>query len=141
MIAAAQTVLAAQGCELARYALGPQGERVDGERAIHEQVAQPALPALTPGDVNVDLYALKPLSDWNATGALDWDQTIARELRRAGKPVVLCVNKTEKEANRILEDIGLEVAASAGAAWIGLWRKFAISRPGGIPACGLRTIA
>ena len=35
------------------------------------------------------------------TGPLDWDQAIARELRQAAKAVVLAVNKTEKEANRL----------------------------------------
>jgi GTP-binding protein len=35
------------------------------------------------------------------TGPLDWDEHIARELLRSGKPVVLGVNKTEKEMNRI----------------------------------------
>lgn len=35
------------------------------------------------------------------TGPLDWDLAIARELRQASKVVVLGVNKTEKEANRV----------------------------------------
>ena len=34
------------------------------------------------------------------TGPLDWDESIARELRKADKPVVLAVNKTEKDATR-----------------------------------------
>jgi GTP-binding protein len=34
-------------------------------------------------------------------GPMAWDQSIARDLRRKGKPVVLCVNKLEKEADQL----------------------------------------
>jgi GTP-binding protein len=35
------------------------------------------------------------------TGPLDWDKSIARDLLRSEKPVVLAVNKTEKESTRL----------------------------------------
>lgn len=35
------------------------------------------------------------------TGPLDWDQSIARDLRKSGKFVILAVNKTEKESARL----------------------------------------
>jgi GTP-binding protein len=34
-------------------------------------------------------------------GPMAWDESIAKDLRKAGKSVVLCVNKIEKEAENM----------------------------------------
>lgn len=68
----------------------PFGETVSD---FDDAVTQIARDAIAEADVVVLLVD-------GQTGPLDWDQAIARELRRAGKPVVLAVNKTEKEAVR-----------------------------------------
>jgi len=69
----------------------PFGETVSDFDA---QVTQIARDAIAAADVVVFLVD-------GQTGPLDWDEHIARELHRSGKPVVLGVNKTEKEVNRI----------------------------------------
>ncbi len=68
----------------------PFGESVSD---FDEQVTQIARDAIVAADVILFLVD-------GQTGPLDWDDHIARELRRSGKPVVLAVNKTEKEASR-----------------------------------------
>ncbi|MDD5718830.1 MAG: ribosome biogenesis GTPase Der [Candidatus Krumholzibacteria bacterium] len=69
----------------------PYGEAVT---EFDEQVTQIAREAIAQADVVLFLVD-------GQTGPLDWDAAIAEDLRKAGKPVVLAVNKTEKEANRI----------------------------------------
>ena len=69
----------------------PFGETVSD---FDEAVTQIARDAIIEADVVLFLVD-------GQTGPLDWDQSIARDLRRSGKPVVLAVNKTEKEASRL----------------------------------------
>jgi GTP-binding protein len=69
----------------------PFGESVSD---FDEAVTQIARDAIIEADVVVFMVD-------GQTGPLDWDQSIARDLLRSGKPVVLAVNKTEKEVNRI----------------------------------------
>jgi len=69
----------------------PFGETVSD---FDEPVTQIARDAIAAADVILFLVD-------GQTGPLDWDDHIARELRRSGKPVVLAVNKTEKEASRL----------------------------------------
>ncbi len=69
----------------------PFGETVSD---FDEPVTQIARDAIAAADVILFLVD-------GQTGPLDWDHHIARELRRSGKPVVLAVNKTEKEASRL----------------------------------------
>ncbi|MBD3221575.1 ribosome biogenesis GTPase Der [bacterium] len=69
----------------------PYGETVSD---FDEAVTQIARDAIAEADVVLFLVD-------GQTGPLDWDQTIARDLHRSGKPVVLAVNKTEKESARI----------------------------------------
>ena len=69
----------------------PFGETVSD---FDEAVTQIARQAIAEADVVLFLCD-------GQTGPLDWDEAIARDLRKSGKPVVLAVNKTEKEANRI----------------------------------------
>ena len=38
-------------------------------------------------------------------GPMAWDQSIARDLRKKGKPTVLCVNKLEKDRGEAFPDI------------------------------------
>jgi len=64
----------------------PFGESVS---EFDEQVTQIARDAIAAADVVVLLVD-------GQVGPMGWDETIARELRRTGKPVVLAVNKTEK---------------------------------------------
>jgi GTPase len=69
----------------------PFGETVS---EFDAQVTHIAREAIATSDVVIFLVD-------GQTGPLDWDVAIARDLRQASKPVVLAVNKTEKEANRI----------------------------------------
>jgi GTP-binding protein len=69
----------------------PFGESVSDFDAQVTEIAREAIAA-----ADVVLFLVD-----GQTGPLDWDEHIARELRRSGKPVVLAVNKTEKEANRL----------------------------------------
>ncbi|HOX26360.1 MAG TPA: ribosome biogenesis GTPase Der [Candidatus Krumholzibacteria bacterium] len=69
----------------------PYGETVSD---YDEVVTQIARQAIVEADVVIFLVD-------GQTGPLDWDESIAKDLRKSGRPVVLGVNKTEKEANRI----------------------------------------
>lgn len=69
----------------------PFGETVSD---FDDAVTQIARDAIIEADVVIFLVD-------GQTGPLDWDASIARDLLRADKPVVLAVNKTEKAATQL----------------------------------------
>ncbi len=91
----------------------PFGETVSD---FDEAVTQIARDAIAEADVVLFLVD-------GQTGPLDWDQSIARDLRKSEKPVVLAVNKTEKEINRI---------GAADFYNLGLGEPFAVSALHGV---------
>jgi len=91
----------------------PFGETVSD---FDEAVTQIARQAIQEADVVIFLVD-------GQTGPLDWDDAIARDLRKCGRAVVLAVNKTEKEANRL---------AAAEFYRLGLGEPFAISALHGV---------
>jgi GTP-binding protein len=86
----------------------PFGETVSDFDDAVTQIARDAI-----AEADVVLFLVD-----GQTGPLDWDQAIARDLRRAQKPVVLAVNKTEKESARI---------GAADFYSLGLGEPFAVS--------------
>ena len=69
----------------------PFGETISEFDAVVTQIAREAI---VTSDVIIFMVD-------GQTGPLDWDLSIARDLRQSGKPVVLAVNKTEKDSTRI----------------------------------------
>jgi GTP-binding protein len=69
----------------------PFGEKVSDFDALVTQVAKDAI-----AEADVVLLMVD-----GQVGPMAWDDAIARELRRSQKPVVLAVNKTEKQSARI----------------------------------------
>ena len=68
----------------------PFGETVSEFDAVVTEIARHAI-----ADADVVLFLVDA-----KVGPMAWDEAIARDLRRAGKPVVLAVNKVEKDADR-----------------------------------------
>jgi GTP-binding protein len=69
----------------------PFGETVSEFDAVVTEIARLAI-----DDADVVLFLVD-----GKVGPMAWDQSIARDLRKIGKPVVLCVNKLEKEADQL----------------------------------------
>jgi GTP-binding protein len=68
----------------------PFGEKVSDFDAVVTEISRHAI-----DDADVVLFMVD-----GKVGPMAWDQSIARELRKKGKPVVLCVNKIEKESEK-----------------------------------------
>ncbi|MCB1182052.1 ribosome biogenesis GTPase Der [bacterium] len=68
----------------------PFGETVSDFDAVVTEIAQHAI-----DDADVVLFLVD-----GKVGPMAWDEAIARDLRRKNKPVVLCVNKLEKESEQ-----------------------------------------
>jgi len=69
----------------------PFGEQVSEFDSLVTEVAEDAI-----GEADVVLFMVD-----GQVGPMAWDEAIARALRRSGKPVVLAVNKTEKESDQL----------------------------------------
>jgi len=69
----------------------PFGEAVSEFDAVVTEIARLAI-----DEADVVLFMVD-----GKVGPMAWDESIARDLRKAGKPVVLAVNKIEKEADQI----------------------------------------
>ncbi len=68
----------------------PFGESVSDFDAVVTEIAQLAI-----ADADVVLFLVD-----GKVGPMAWDESIARDLRKLGKPTVLCVNKVEKPADQ-----------------------------------------
>ena len=68
----------------------PFGETVSEFDAVVTEIARLAI-----ADADVVLFLVDA-----KVGPMAWDEAIARDLRRSGKPVVLAVNKVEKDSDR-----------------------------------------
>jgi len=69
----------------------PFGEEVSEFDAVVTEIARLAI-----DDADVVLFLVD-----GKVGPMAWDESIARDLRKTGKPVVLCVNKLEKESEQL----------------------------------------
>ena len=69
----------------------PFGETVSEFDAVVTEIAKMAI-----DDADVVLFMVD-----GKVGPMAWDQAIAKDLRKKGKAVVLCVNKLEKEADQL----------------------------------------
>ncbi len=69
----------------------PFGEQVSEFGSLVTEVAEDAI-----AEADVVLFMVD-----GQVGPMAWDEAIARALRRSGKPVVLAVNKTEKESDQL----------------------------------------
>jgi GTP-binding protein len=69
----------------------PFGEKVSEFDAVVTEIAHHAI-----DESDVVLFLVD-----GKVGPMAWDESIARDLRRKGKPVVLCVNKIEKDSEKI----------------------------------------
>jgi GTP-binding protein len=70
----------------------PFGEGVSDFDAVVTEIARLAI-----DDADVVLFLVD-----GKVGPMAWDESIARDLRKTGKPVVLCVNKLEKQTEQNL---------------------------------------
>ncbi len=68
----------------------PFGETVSDFDAVVTEIAKMAI-----ADADVVLFLVD-----GKVGPMAWDESIARDLRKTGKPTVLCVNKLEKESEQ-----------------------------------------
>ncbi len=68
----------------------PFGETVSEFDAVVTEIARHAI-----ADADVILFMVDA-----KVGPMAWDEAIARDLRKAGKPVVLAVNKVERDSDR-----------------------------------------